>query len=150
MDFLYSGAFVRAVSTGAVALYQHLGSAQHHLLRLVPGLCCNALGLRNELLARRRPREIRHAQCWRLDRTPGSPRKLADCEVSHLRHSTHMDIAFKVWTGQGIWFWSVVNPQRNGGTIGAAASETEAIGEARSSIEEMSARRTSVCPRRRH
>jgi len=52
MDFLYSGAFVRALSTGAVALYRHLGPA-HHLLPVF-GLCCNALGLSNELLARRR------------------------------------------------------------------------------------------------
>jgi hypothetical protein len=56
-----------------------------------------------------------------------------------------MDIAFKVWTGRGIWFWFVVNPQRNGGTIGVAATETEAIDEARWSIEEMSARGSSVC-----
>ena len=52
MDFLYSDAFVHAVSTGAVALYQHLGPARHFLLRPVFGLCCSALGLGNELLVR--------------------------------------------------------------------------------------------------
>jgi hypothetical protein len=52
VDFLYSGAFVRDLSTGAVSLYQHLGPA-HHLLQPVLGLCCNALALSNELLARR-------------------------------------------------------------------------------------------------
>ena len=129
MDFLYSGAFARAVSTGAVALYQHLGPAQHHLLRPVFGLCWNALGFSNQLLALRHhsyPREIRNARCWRLARSHGSP------------------ITFEVWTGQGAWFWYVANPQRNCGAIGAAATETEAIGEARSSIEEMSARAEHV------
>jgi hypothetical protein len=53
-----------------------------------------------------------------------------------------MDIAFEVWTGQGAWFWYVVNPQCNGGTIGAASTETEVIRDARSSIEEISAART--------
>jgi hypothetical protein len=129
MDFLYSGAFVRAVSTGAVALYQHLGPAQHHLLRPVLSLCWNALGLSNEVLARRHhyyPREIRNAHSWRLARSHGLP------------------ITLEVWTRQGAWFWYVVNPQRNGATIGAAATETEAIREALSSIEEMSARRARV------
>jgi len=133
MDFLYSGAFVRAVSTGAVALYQHLGPAQHHLLRPVFGLCWNALGFSNQLLALRHhshSREIRNARCWRLARSHGSP------------------IAFEVWTGQGAWFWYVAHPQRNCGAIGAAATETEAIREARSSIEEMWARAGHVFPPR--
>jgi hypothetical protein len=125
MDFLYSGAVVRAVSTGAVALYQHLGPAQHLLLRPVFGLCCNALGLTGELFARRNhyhAREIRHAHCRRLARAHGSP------------------ITVEVWTRQGTWFWYVADPHGNGGTIGAVATETEAIREARLSIEEMSAR----------
>jgi hypothetical protein len=54
-----------------------------------------------------------------------------------------MDISFEVWTGQESWFWYVVNPKRNGGMIGAAASEMEAIREARSAIAEMSTRRTA-------
>jgi hypothetical protein len=129
VDFLYSDAFVRAVSTGALALYQHLGPAQHHLLRPVVGLCWNALGFSNELFARRHyyyRRAIRKAHRWRLARAHGSP------------------LNFKVSTCQGTWFWYVVNPQRNGGTIGAAATETEAIREALSSIGEMSARRARV------
>ena len=59
-------------------------------------------------------------------------------------HITHVNTAFEVWTGQGTWFWYVVNPQRDCGTIGAAATETEAIREARSSIEEMSVRAEHV------
>jgi hypothetical protein len=106
-----------------------MGPAPHHLLRPVLGLCWNALGLRSELLGRRRHyyrRELRNAHCRRRARPHRSP------------------ITFEVWTCQGTWFWYVVNPQRNGGTIGAAATETEAIREARSSIEEMSARRARV------
>jgi hypothetical protein len=124
MDLLYSGAFIRALSTEAVALYQRLGPTRHHLLGPGFGLCCNALSLSSKLLARRHssPPEIRNAHCRRLARSHGSP------------------ITFEVWTCQGTWFWHVVNPQRSGGTIGAAATKMEAVREARSSIEEMSAR----------
>ena len=127
MDFLYSDAFVRAVSTGAVALYQHLGPARHFLLRPVFGFCCNALALSNEMFGRRHHfslRELRALRC--RARFPQSPD------------------AFDVWTSQGTWFWYVSDQQRNGGTIGAATTETEAIREARSSIEEMSARAGQV------
>jgi hypothetical protein len=124
MDFLSSGAFIRALSSGAVALYQRLGPTRHQLFGRGFGLCCNALSLSGKLLARRHsiPPEIRNAHCGRLARSHGSP------------------ITFEVWTCQGTWFWHVVNPQRNGGTIGAAATKMEAVREARSSIEEMSAR----------
>ncbi len=123
MDFLYSGAVVRAVSNGAVALYQHLAPARLFPLRPVFGLCCNALALSNELFGRRHfysLREIRRAHG--RARLPGSAG------------------AFEVWTSQGSWFWYVVNPQRTGGAIGAAETRTEAIREARGSIEKMSAR----------
>ena len=123
MDFLYSDTFVRAVSTGAVALYQHLGPARHFLLRPVFGLCCNASGLTNVLFGRRDHfslRELRTVHC--RAEAPGA------------------QVAFDLWTSQGTWFWYVSDQQRNGGTIGAATTETEAIREARSSIEEKSAR----------
>jgi hypothetical protein len=123
MDFLYSDAFIRAVSTGAVALYQHLGPARHFLLRPVFGLCCNASGLTNVLFGRRDHfslRELRTVHC--RAEAPGAP------------------VAFDLWTSQGTWFWYVPDQQRDGGTIGAAETRTEAIREARSSIEEKSAR----------
>jgi hypothetical protein len=126
VDCLHSDAFVRAVSTGAVALYRHLmWPAQHLPLRSAFGLCWNALGLSTQLFARRLrsyPREIGNAHCRGLSQAHGSR------------------ITFEVWAHQGTWFWHVVNPQGTGGTIGAAATEAEAIREARSSIEEMSAR----------
>jgi hypothetical protein len=42
---------------------------------------------------------------------------------------------FNVWNVQGTWFWSLVYPDQHGGAIGAAASEPEAVGEARAAIE---------------
>jgi phospholipid-binding lipoprotein MlaA len=80
VDFLYSGDLVRAFSSEAVALYQHLRPAQPHLgglLQQVFGLCCNAVGLGNELLAlrdhhrRRPPRRLapfdqKTALMWKL------------------------------------------------------------------------------------
>jgi hypothetical protein len=53
---------------------------------------------------------------------------------------SHMGIGFELWNGQRTWFWYVVYPRRNGGAIGVAANEADAIREARSSIEEMLAR----------
>jgi hypothetical protein len=49
----------------------------------------------------------------------------------------HLGIGFEVWNAQQSWFWLVDNTSRNG-MIGAAASESEAVREARSSIEEIS------------
>jgi hypothetical protein len=50
---------------------------------------------------------------------------------------SHLGIGFEVWNAQQTWFWLVDNTNRNG-MIGAAASESDAIAEARSSIEEIS------------
>jgi len=49
----------------------------------------------------------------------------------------HLGIGFEVWTAQQSWFWFVENTNRNG-MIGAAATESDAIAEAHSSIEEIS------------
>jgi hypothetical protein len=50
---------------------------------------------------------------------------------------THLGVNFTVWNRRRTWFWLVLNQQDNGGTIGSAASEEEAIRDACSSIEEM-------------
>jgi hypothetical protein len=47
-----------------------------------------------------------------------------------------LGVSFEVWNSQRSWFWFVENTNRNG-MIGAAASESEAEYEARSSIEEL-------------
>jgi hypothetical protein len=57
-----------------------------------------------------------------------------------MRIRSHLGSCFEVWNGEQTWFWFVANAHRNGGAIGAAATEAEAIREACSSIEEISAR----------
>ena len=49
----------------------------------------------------------------------------------------HLGIGFEVWNAQQSWFWLVDNTSRNG-MIGAAATESDAIADAHSSIEEIS------------
>jgi hypothetical protein len=51
------------------------------------------------------------------------------------RHS-YLGRDFEVWNGQRSWFWMVPGPNRNGGTIGAAASRADALRAACMSIEE--------------
>jgi hypothetical protein len=68
---------------------------------------------------------------------------------------SHLGIGFELWSNQRVWFWSVVNPHGNSGTIGAATTEAEAVREACTAIEELSAlhRRRSasaVHARQRH
>jgi hypothetical protein len=49
----------------------------------------------------------------------------------------HRGTGFEVWTSQQSWFWRVATPCRNGGTVGAAASEADAVSEACTAIDEM-------------
>jgi hypothetical protein len=46
-------------------------------------------------------------------------------------------IGFEVWHSQRTWFWLVFSQHRGGGAFVAAPNETDAIREARSSIDEM-------------
>ena len=56
----------------------------------------------------------------------------------------HIGDKFEVWKKREAWFWRVFNVEPSGAAIGAAASEAEAVREARLYIEEsMSARRAS-------
>jgi hypothetical protein len=43
---------------------------------------------------------------------------------------------FEVWSGQRSWFWMVTEPGRDGGTVGAAPSQADAVRAACRSIEE--------------
>jgi hypothetical protein len=56
---------------------------------------------------------------------------------------SYLGATFEVRRGRRMWFWFVTDPRGNGASIGVAANETEATCEARSSIEEMAARRWS-------
>jgi hypothetical protein len=55
--------------------------------------------------------------------------------MNSLRHYQGVD--FEVWDGQQTWFWFVIDPHREGGAIGAAASENDAVRDACLSIDEM-------------
>jgi hypothetical protein len=50
----------------------------------------------------------------------------------------HSEIDFEVWEDGDSWFWLVVSPHSDRGTIGAAPTEAEAIRDARSLIEDPS------------
>ena len=52
---------------------------------------------------------------------------------------SHLGTSFNVWNRRRTWFWSVLDQHSNGGVIGTAATEAEAISDACSSIEERSA-----------
>jgi hypothetical protein len=56
-----------------------------------------------------------------------------------MRSHSHLGIGFELWSDQRVWFWSVVNPCCNGGAIGAAITEAEAVREACVAIEELAA-----------
>ena len=55
--------------------------------------------------------------------------------MNSTRH--YLGIDFEVWDGQQTWFWFVIDPHRDGGAIGAASSETEAVRDACLSIDAM-------------
>ena len=56
---------------------------------------------------------------------------------------THLGTRFEIWTGQQSWFWRFSDPSRAGGSIGAAATETDAVREACLAIEELHAARAT-------
>jgi hypothetical protein len=47
----------------------------------------------------------------------------------------HLGVDFVIWRSENTWFWFLINPRGNGGTIGAAVNEARAIREACLSIE---------------
>jgi hypothetical protein len=51
----------------------------------------------------------------------------------------HLGIGYEVWYGQNSWFWLVISPYQNAGTIGAAVSQDQAACDACLTIEEMTA-----------
>jgi len=56
-----------------------------------------------------------------------------------MRNRSYLGNGFEVWNRQRTWFWCVADPHHNGGTIGAAPTEVEAVREACALIEDMSA-----------
>ena len=61
-------------------------------------------------------------------------------QVARRTKAVYSGVSFSVWKGQGAWFWSLVRPCDEGGTIGAAGTEAEAIREAQVAIEQSGVR----------
>jgi hypothetical protein len=49
----------------------------------------------------------------------------------------HADIPFELWNSQGSWFWRLLDSSREGGIVGVASSQAEAMHEARAAIDEL-------------
>jgi hypothetical protein len=62
--------------------------------------------------------------------------------MNNTRH--YLGIDFDVWEAQQRWLWCVIDPHRDGGAIGAAACEIDAVREACHSIDEMMSSRAEV------
>lgn len=61
-------------------------------------------------------------------------------QVAVRTEAVYSGVSFAVWKVQGAWFWSLVRPYGEGGTIGAAGTEAEAMREARVAIEQSGVR----------
>src|SRR5437016_4510005 len=46
-------------------------------------------------------------------------------------------VSFNLWNVHGSWFWCLVCPRQEGGAIGAAPSEPQAVEEARAAIKQL-------------
>jgi hypothetical protein len=57
-------------------------------------------------------------------------------QVAVRTEAIYSGVSFAVWAVQGSWFWSLVRPYCEGGTIGAAGTEAEAMREAQVAIEQ--------------
>lgn len=54
-----------------------------------------------------------------------------------MRSREYLGTTFEIWNGNESWFWVVLDPLRNRGAIGAAASEDDAERDARAMIDEI-------------
>jgi hypothetical protein len=53
-------------------------------------------------------------------------------------------VSFNIWTSQWTWFWSLIYPDGEGGAIGAATSEAEALHEVHAAIERLPQQRDTI------
>ena len=56
-----------------------------------------------------------------------------------MSYRSYSGIGFEVWNNARSWYWLVKNPAHGTGSIGAAPTEADAVGEACAAIEEISA-----------
>jgi len=64
-------------------------------------------------------------------------------QVMTMSRRSPLEIGFKVWENSQGWCWLVVGPHNNRGTIGAAATEADAIRDVRSLVEDLSAQHSA-------
>jgi hypothetical protein len=53
-----------------------------------------------------------------------------------VRSRSYLGTTFEVWHGNESWFWVVLDPLRNRGAIGVAATENDAVRDACTMIDE--------------
>jgi hypothetical protein len=53
-----------------------------------------------------------------------------------MHRCNYLGTTFEVWSNRESWFWRVFDAGRDGGTIGATATEADAVREACLAIEE--------------
>ena len=63
-----------------------------------------------------------------------------------MRSRHYLGNRFEVWNGERAWYWLVDSPNRGIGSIGVAATEADAVGEAYAAIEEISAVENAPIP----
>ncbi|MFZ1888006.1 MAG: hypothetical protein WAU33_08235 [Candidatus Binataceae bacterium] len=54
-----------------------------------------------------------------------------------MSYRSYSSIGFEVWNNARSWYWLVKNPAHGIGSIGAAPTEADAVGEACAAIEEI-------------
>jgi hypothetical protein len=62
--------------------------------------------------------------------------------MDSMRH--YLGIDFEIWEAQQRWLWCVIDPDRDGGAIGAATTEIDAVRDACLSIDDMLSARAEV------
>ncbi|MFZ0658500.1 MAG: hypothetical protein WBE78_02660 [Candidatus Binataceae bacterium] len=56
-----------------------------------------------------------------------------------MRSRHYLGNRFEIWNGERAWYWLVDSPNHGIGSIGVAATESDAVGEACAAIDEISA-----------
>jgi len=60
-----------------------------------------------------------------------------DGEQRSCKRKRHLGVDFAIWVSEGAWVWFLINPNGEGGMIGASPNEAQAMHEACFSIEEI-------------
>jgi len=58
-------------------------------------------------------------------------------EQQSCNRKRHLGVDFAIWVSEGAWVWFLINPNGEGGMIGASPNEAQAMHDACLSIEEI-------------